>query len=177
MTNNDTAQEILDSIAKKMEHIFETTDKTYSADFWDVWEMAVKDLGIKDIYDEEITVNGETFRYNVEDMPFKFYITGNVLDEVVEKIKLWNPETQGVNVLLDLCNELDKVKHESGIALEDYYDITQFPVAQKYQDPVNKYAEYPIWACDFEGDCMTGEGKFEIETLKSIVEWYTENEG
>lgn len=45
---------------------------------------------------------------------------------------------------------------------------SSFPVAEKYNDQVNKNASYPIWACNDDGDCLVGDRADEIEHISDI---------
>jgi hypothetical protein len=96
--------------------------------------------------------------------------TETKLFEIVEKIRAWDPEEENVKTLLDLCNEFDEEKPEMGISLDDYTDITQFGVAKEFRDRVDHKSSYPIWACDFAGNCIVGEGKWSIEHIDDIEE-------
>ena len=90
--------------------------------------------------------------------------------EIVEKIDLWNPEMQRTIVLLKLLNELTEVLYGIlDIKLDKYVNLRALPVREFYKDVVDKYSAYPIWTCDFEGSCLVGTEKFEIERIDAII--------
>lgn len=94
--------------------------------------------------------------------------TENQLFEIVRKIRAWDPETEYISVLMDLCNEFDDVKPFTGVSLDDYTDITDLGVAAEYKERVSAKSSYPVWACDFLGNCIVGEGAWCIESIESI---------
>jgi hypothetical protein len=90
--------------------------------------------------------------------------------EIVEKISLWNPEMQRTIVLFNLLNELTEVLYGVlDIKMDKYVNLRAFPVREFYKDVVDKYSAYPIWTCDFEGSCLVGAEKFEIERIDAII--------
>lgn len=89
--------------------------------------------------------------------------------EIVERIGLWNPEFQRTVVLLKLLNELTEILYDTlGIELDKYVNLRALPVREFHKETVDKYSSYPIWTCDFEGSCLVGAEKFEIESIDSI---------
>ncbi|AKB62498.1 hypothetical protein DKM28_08190 [Methanosarcina mazei] len=90
--------------------------------------------------------------------------------EIVERIELWNPEFQRTIVLLNLLNELTEILYDTlDLKLDKYINLRALPVREFHKEAVDKYAAYPIWTCDFEGSCLVGAEKFEIESIDSIL--------
>ncbi|AKB28898.1 hypothetical protein MSSIT_2179 [Methanosarcina siciliae T4/M] len=90
--------------------------------------------------------------------------------EIVERIELWNPEFQRTIVLLNLLNELTGILCDTlDLKLDKYVNLRALPVREFHKEAVEKYSStYPIWTCDFEGSCLVGADKFEIEPIDSI---------
>ena len=92
------------------------------------------------------------------------------VNEIVERIGLWNPEFQRTLVLLNLLNELTEVLQSTlDLKLDRYVNLRSLPVREFFKDIVDKYSAYPIWTCDFEGSCLVGKEKFEIEPIDLIL--------
>jgi hypothetical protein len=91
----------------------------------------------------------------------------NKLLEVIQKIRTWDPEEDSAETLLTLCDEFDKIK-PAGISLDDWTDITQLGCAAEYKERVDRKLSYPIWACDFDGNCIVGTGEWYIEHMDEI---------
>ena len=90
--------------------------------------------------------------------------------EIVERIELWNPEFQRTIVLLNLLNELTEILYDTlDLKLDKYVNLRALPVREFHKETVDKYSAYPIWTCDFEGSCLVGAEKFEIESIDSIL--------
>jgi hypothetical protein len=90
--------------------------------------------------------------------------------EIAERIELWNPEFQRTIVLLNLLNELTEILYDTlDLKLDKYVNLRALPVREFHKEAVEKYSAYPIWTCDFEGSCLVGAGKFEIESIDSIL--------
>jgi hypothetical protein len=90
--------------------------------------------------------------------------------EIVERIELWNPEFQRTIVLLNLLNELTEILYDTlDLKLDKYVNLRALPVREFHKESVEKYSAYPIWTCDFEGSCLVGAEKFEIESIDSIL--------
>ncbi|MEL7665468.1 MAG: hypothetical protein AAGU10_15245 [Methanosarcina mazei] len=90
--------------------------------------------------------------------------------EIAERIELWNPEFQRTIVLLNLLNELTKILYDTlDLKLDKYVNMRALPVREFHKESVEKYSSYPIWTCDFEGSCLVGAEKFEIESIDSIL--------
>ena len=93
-----------------------------------------------------------------------------IIKEIVERISLWNPEFQRTSVLLKLLNELTEVLYDTlDLKLDKYIDLRALPVREFFKNVVDKYSAYPIWTCDFEGSCLVGAKKFEIEPIDLIL--------
>jgi hypothetical protein len=92
----------------------------------------------------------------------------NKLLEVIRGIRAWNPEEDTAETLLTLCDEFSRVKPDADISLEDWTDITQLGWAAEYKRRVDKKSSYPIWACDFDGNCIVGAGEWSIEHIDEI---------
>lgn len=92
------------------------------------------------------------------------------VNEIVERIGLWNPEFQRTLVLLNLLKELTEVLCGTlELKLINYVNLRALPVREFFKDIVEKYSAYPIWTCDFEGSCLVGAEKFEIEPIDLIL--------
>ena len=90
--------------------------------------------------------------------------------EIVERISLWNPEFQRTLVLLKLLNELTEVLYGTlDLKLDKYVNLRALPVREFFKDVVDKYSANHIWTCDYEGSCLVGEKKFEIEPIDLIL--------
>ena len=90
--------------------------------------------------------------------------TKNRILDVIRKIRTWDPEEYNAETLLYFCDEFDRIKPNPDISLSDWTDINKLGCAAKYKEHVDRKANYPIWACDFEGNCIVG-----------ICEWYIEH--
>lgn len=90
--------------------------------------------------------------------------------DLAERIGLWNPEFQRTIVLLNLLNELTEILYGTlEEKLDKYVNLRGLPVREFHKESVEKYSAYPIWTCDFEGSCLVGAEKFEIESIDSIL--------
>lgn len=89
--------------------------------------------------------------------------------ELVERIGLWNPEFQRTSVLLRLINELTEVLGTLNLKLNTYVNLYKLPVREFFKDAVVENSTYPIWTCDFEGTCLVGAEKLEIEPIDLIL--------
>jgi hypothetical protein len=89
--------------------------------------------------------------------------------EIVEIIGLWNPEFQRTSVLLKLMNELTGVLENLDLKLDKYVNLRKLPVREFFKDFVAECSAYPIWTCDFEGSCLVGVEKLEIEPIDLIL--------
>ena len=90
--------------------------------------------------------------------------------EIVERIGLWNPEFQRTIVLLNLLKEVNEILYDTlDLKLDKYVNLRALPVREFHKETVDKYSAYPIWTCDFEGSCLVGAEKFEIEPIDSIL--------
>ena len=92
----------------------------------------------------------------------------NKLLEVIRQIRAWDTEEDSAETLLILCDEFDLVKPNSSISLDDWTDIKQLGCAGEYKERVDKKSSYPIWACDFDGNCIIGASKWSIEHIDEI---------
>jgi hypothetical protein len=92
----------------------------------------------------------------------------NKLLEVIREIRAWNPEEDSAETLLTLCDEFSRVKPDADISLEDWTDITQLGCAAEYKERVDRKSSYPIWACDFDGNCIVGAGEWSIKHIDEI---------
>ena len=95
----------------------------------------------------------------------------NRMLEVIQQIKAWDPEEYNAGMLLRLCDEFDRIKPNPDVSLADWTeDIKQLGCAAEYKEKVDKNTSYPIWACDFAGDCVVGIGEWYIEHIDDIEE-------
>lgn len=102
-----------------------------------------------------------------EEWEYEQYIK---VKDIVERIGLWNPELQRTIVLLNLLNELTGILYDTlDLKLDKYVNLRALPVREFHKESVEKYSAYPIWTCDFEGSCLVGAEKFEIEPIDSIL--------
>jgi hypothetical protein len=92
------------------------------------------------------------------------------LFEIVKQIKAWDPEEYNAEMLLRLCDEFDRIKDNPDISLADWTDIKQLGCAAEYKERVDRKVSYPIWACDFAGDCIVGTDEWYIEHIDDIEE-------
>ena len=90
--------------------------------------------------------------------------------EVIQQIKTWDPEEYSAEMLLRLCDEFERIKPNPEISLADWTDIKQLGCAAEYKERVDRKASYPIWACDFAGDCIVGTDEWYIEHIEDIEE-------
>jgi hypothetical protein len=94
----------------------------------------------------------------------------NKILEMIRKIRTWDPEEDSAAALLFLCDEFDRIKPNSDISLVDWTDIKQLGRAAQYKKRVDRKASYPIWASDFEGNCIVGTSELYIEHIDEIEE-------
>ena len=80
----------------------------------------------------------------------------NKLLEMIREIRAWDPKEDSAETLLTLCDEFSRVKPDADISMEDWTDITQLGCAAEYKKRVDRKSSYPIWACDFDGNCIVG---------------------
>lgn len=92
----------------------------------------------------------------------------NQILKVIQQIKAWDPEEYNAETLLRLCDEFDRIKPNPDITLSDWTDITKLGCAAKYKERIDINANYPIWACDFAGDCIVGTRDWYIEHIDDI---------
>jgi hypothetical protein len=92
----------------------------------------------------------------------------NKLLEMIREIRAWDPEEDSAETLLTLCDEFSRVKPDADISMEDWTDITQLGCAAEYKKRVDRKSSYPIWACDFDGNCIVGAGEWSIEHIDEI---------
>jgi hypothetical protein len=92
----------------------------------------------------------------------------NQILEVIQQIKAWDPEEYNAEMLLRLCDEFDRIKPNSDITLADWTDIKQLGCAAEYKERVDRNTNYPIWACDYAGDCIVGTGEWYIKHIDDI---------
>ncbi|MGB9928169.1 MAG: hypothetical protein ACPK85_07150 [Methanosarcina sp.] len=89
--------------------------------------------------------------------------------ELVERIDLWNPEFQRTSVLLKLINELTEILGTLDLKLDRFINLRKLPVREFFRDIVVENSTYPIWTCDFEGSCLVGAEKLEIEPMDLVL--------
>jgi hypothetical protein len=96
-------------------------------------------------------------------------------NEIADKIRSWNPETQNVYELANLIRELNQsIKELHWLEIEktigDYVDLKGLSIAEAYKDRVDKLRAYPIWTCDKYGLCLCGvtEGEADIQYIEKI---------
>ena len=71
---------------------------------------------------------------------------------------------------MKLLTELTEVLYGTlDLKLEKYVNLHALPVREFFKDVVDKYSAYPIWTCDFEGSCLVGAEKLEIEPIDLIL--------
>ncbi len=92
----------------------------------------------------------------------------NKILEVIGKIRRWDPEEDSAATLLCLYDEFDRIKPNPDILLADWTDIKQIGCAAHYKKRVDRKANYPIWACDFEGNCIVGASELYIKHIDEI---------
>ncbi|AKB54871.1 hypothetical protein MSBR2_0536 [Methanosarcina barkeri 227] len=151
-----------------------------------VYEIVSKHFGSDRLRNEEITqsivkipgvyeIVSKHFNNDILEMwEYEQYIK---VKDIVEKIGLWNPEFQRTSVLLKLLNELIEVLYGTlDLKLDKYVNLRALPVREFFKDVVDKYSDYPIWTCDFEGSCLVGAEKFEIEPVDSILQRFEDDE-
>lgn len=100
---------------------------------------------------------------------------------IIDKINAWNPEIDGAGELSGLLNEADELCKElqnsaavNPPRVEDCVSMDALPAAKKYETIVDQYADYPLWGCDSDGNCVvndehSGEG-FTTESINDIVD-------
>lgn len=94
----------------------------------------------------------------------------NQILEVIRKIRIWDPEEDSATALLFFCDEFDRIKPNPEISIADWTDIKQLGCAAQHKKRVDKKASYPIWACDFEGNCLVCTSELYIEHIDEIEE-------
>lgn len=98
----------------------------------------------------------------------------NDIEAIATEIKAWDPEKQSAKSLLELIAEFIDVCKNSNLELDECVDIKSLGVAEKYKENVLKHSDYPIWACDYDGNCLVGD-KLKIEHIDTVVANYEVN--
>jgi hypothetical protein len=62
------------------------------------------------------------------------------------------------------------MKPNPDVSLADWTDIKQLGWAAEYTERIDIKASYPIWACDFAGDCIVSTAEWYIENVDDIKE-------
>ena len=76
-------------------------------------------------------------------------------EEVKDKLDDWEPNSETIEDLIDLLNELDEC---SDYDRNDPYALeSRLSVADGYQEFADDNAEFPVWTVDYEGNALTGE--------------------
>ncbi|RXA20601.1 hypothetical protein EQO05_04690 [Methanosarcina sp. MSH10X1] len=156
-------EETLQSIVK-IPGVSEIVSKHFNNDTFLKEEIPQSIVKIPGIYE----IVSEHFNNDIlEKWEYEQYIK---VKEIVERISLWNPEFQRTLVLLKLINELTEVLCGTlDLKLDQYINLRALPVREFFREVVDKYSAYPIWTCDFEGSCLVGAEKLEIEPIDSIL--------
>jgi hypothetical protein len=55
------------------------------------------------------------------------------------------------------------------MSLNDWTDIKQLGCAAEYKKRAYRKSSYPIWACDFSGDCIVGAGKYILKIVMRFI--------
>jgi len=156
-------EETLQSLVK-IPDVYETVSKHFNNEILLNEEIPQSIINIPGVYE----IVSKHFNNDIlEIWEYEQYIKVN---EIVERIGLWNPEFQRTSVLLNLLNELTEVLYGTlELKLDKYVNLRALPVREFFKDVVDKYSAYPIWTCDFEGSCLVGAEKFEIEPIDLIL--------
>ena len=81
-------------------------------------------------------------------------------EKVKDKLDDWEPNSETVEDLIDLLNELDEC---SDYDENNPYELeSRLSVAEGYQEFVDDNAEFPVWTVDYEGNALTGEDRENI---------------
>lgn len=145
--------------------VYEIVSKHFNSDILLNKETPQSIVNIPGVY--EIV---SRYYYNdvLEEWEYGQYIK---VKELVERIGLWNPDIQRTIVLLNLLNELSEMLNDTlEEKLDKYINLRSLPVREFHKESVEKYSAYPIWTCDFEGSCLVGANKFEIEPIDLILQ-------
>jgi hypothetical protein len=88
---------------------------------------------------------------------------------LLQQIKNW--DKKDVTELHSMIRELTQslADTEEDVKITDVLDFTSLGVAEKYEDEVSIFSGYPIWACDKNGWCLTGETADTVAHIESIV--------
>jgi hypothetical protein len=87
---------------------------------------------------------------------------GDTRDVIADRIHEW--DTVRIGDLVDLIRVHYAITAEIGDGLE--VDMTSLPTA--FEDRVAAVSSYPVYACDEQGHCLTGDG---FESLEEIEAW------
>lgn len=85
------------------------------------------------------------------------------------KNKIFKWDKSDIQVLKNLLDELQQILDERNdtdvfyLRLEDIISLDSLPTC-----PIEKNSDYPIWAQDNSGNCLTGAGEFEIQNINEI---------
>lgn len=157
--NEETLQSIVN-----IPGIHEVVSKHFNSEILPENEKTRSIVDIPGIYE---IISKHLYNDVLEVWEYEQYIKANA---IAERIRLWNPEFQRTIVLLNLLNELTKVLYDIlDEKLDKYVNLRALPVRAFHKEAVEKYSAYPIWTCDFEGSCLVGAEKFEIEPIDSIL--------
>lgn len=157
--NEETLQSIVN-----IRGVHEIASKNFSSDILNKDKALQKMIDIPGVYE---IISKHFCNDILEVWEYEQYIKVN---EIAERIRLWNPEFQRTIVLLNLLNELIEILHDTlDEKLDKYVNLRTLPVRAFHKETVEKYSAYPIWTCDFEGSCLVGAEKFEIEPIDSII--------
>ena len=87
-------------------------------------------------------------------------------EKVKDKLDGWEPNSETVEDLIDLLNELDDC---SDYDRNDPYELeSRLSVADGYQEFADDNADFPVWTVDYEGNALTGEDAGDIKHVNEI---------
>ena len=87
-------------------------------------------------------------------------------EKVKDKLDDWEPNSETVEDLIDLLNELDEC---SDYDRNDPYELeSRLSVADGYQEFADDNADFPVWTVDYEGNALTGEDGGDIKHVNEI---------
>ena len=87
-------------------------------------------------------------------------------EKVKDKLDDWEPNSETVEDLIDLLNELDDC---SDYDRNDPYELeSRLSVADGYQEFADDNADFPVWTVDYEGNALTGEDAGNIKHVNEI---------
>lgn len=88
--------------------------------------------------------------------------------QLINDIKNW--DKSDINQLKNWLDELTEICLENSEELQDFVAIHDLPTEDLSNFNLTEMADYPVWSCDKNGDCLVGDRMDRIENYKEILD-------